>query len=165
MDRSNCDLSLIGEPPCWGSGELPLFPQSWERALSNFDIFTHSSQLGRVELKGKSLVAARDLCGSNWVREIRKLKSIESNLPLGDLVVALVSEAIMQFPDDLDLPITSVNSVGISGGNALPFRIRTCDALTAAGLYSDEGIGEVLAGTYLNYIRKSMTWPWFWILQ
>lgn len=154
MDRSNCDLSLIGEPPCWGSGELPLFPQSWERALSNFDIFTHSSQLGRVELKGKSLVAARDLCGSNWVREIRKLKSIESNLPLGDLVVALVSEAIMQFPDDLDLPITSVNSVGISGGNALPFRIRTCDALTAAGLYSDEGIGEVLAGTYLELHQK-----------
>ena len=154
MDRSNCDLSLIGEPPCWGSGELPLFPQSWERALSKFDIFAHSSQLGRVELKGKSLVTAKDLCGSNWIKEIRKLESIESNLPLGDLVVSLVSEAIFQFADDLDVPITSVNSVGISGATALPFQIRTCDALTAAGLYSDECIRGVLAGTYLEFFQK-----------
>ena len=154
MDRSNCDLSLIGEPPCWGSGELPLFPQSWARALSKFDIFAHSSQLGRVELKGKSLVNAKDLCGSNWVEKIRKLESIGSNLPLGDLVVSLVSEAVFQFADDLDVPITSVNSVGISGGTTLPFQISTCEALTAAGLYSDEGVRELLAGTYLELLQK-----------
>ena len=134
MDRSNCGLSLIGEPPCWGSGELPLFPQSWRRALSKIDIFAHSSQLGRVELKGKSLVTAKDLCGSTWVKEIRKLESIESDLPLGDLIVAFVSDAVVQFSDDLDLPITPINSVGISGGTALPFQITTCDALTAANL-------------------------------
>lgn len=154
MDRSNCDLSLIGEPPCWGSGELPLFPQSWERALNKFDIFAHPSQLGRVEPKGKSLVTAKDLCGSNWVEKIRKLESMESNLPLGDLVVSLVSEAVFQFADDLDVPITSVNSVGISGGTGLPFRIRTCEALTAVGLYSDEGVRELLAGTYLELHQK-----------
>lgn len=154
MDRSNCDLSLIGEPPCWGSGELPLFPQSWERALNKFDIFAHSSQLGRVEPKGKSLVTAKDLCGSNWVEKIRKLESIESNLPLGDLVVSLVSEAVFQFADDLDVPITSVNSVGISGGTGLPFQIRTCEALTAVGLFSDEGVRELLAGTYLELHQK-----------
>ena len=154
MDRSNCGLSLIGEPPCWGSGELPLFPQSWRRALSKIDIFAHSSQLGRVELKGKSLVTAKDLCGSTWVKEIRKLESIESDLPLGDLIVAFVSDAVVQFSDDLDLPITPINSVGISGGTALPFQITTCDALTAAGLYSDEGIRNMLAGTYLELLQK-----------
>lgn len=154
MDRNNCDLSLIGESPCWGSGELPLFPQSWARALSKFDIFAHSSQLGRVELKGKSLVNAKDLCGSNWVEKIRKLESIESNLPLGDLVVSLVSEAVFQFADDLDVPITSVNFVGISGGTWLPFQIGTCEALSAVGLYSDEGVRELLAGTYLELLQK-----------
>jgi hypothetical protein len=154
VDRSNCGLSLIGEPPCWGSGELPLFPQSWRRALSKIDIFAHSSQLGRVKLKGKTLVTAKDLCGSAWVKEIRKLESIESDLPLGDLIVAFVSDAVVQFADDLDVPITPINSVGISGGTTLPFQINTCDALTAAGLYSDEGITNVLAGTYLELIQK-----------
>ena len=75
-------------------------------------------------------------------------------MPLGDLVVALVSEAVLQFADELDIPITSVNTVGISGGIALPFQISTCDALTAAGLYSDEGVRGVLAVTYLELFQK-----------
>ena len=154
MDRSNCDLSLIGEPPCWGSGELPLFPQSWAGALSKFDIFAHSSQFGRVELKGKNPVTAKDLCGSNWVKSIRKLESIDSNLLLGDLIVSLVCEAILQSLDDIDLPITSLDVAGISGGLAMPFRISTCDALLDAGLYSDEGIREVLAGSYLELFQR-----------
>lgn len=154
MDRSNCDLSLIGEPPCWGSGELPLFPQSWTSALSKFDIFAHSSQLGRVELKGENIIIAKDLCGSNWVTNIRKLQGIDSDLLLGDLIVSFVCEAILQFLDDIDLPITSFNVAGISGGLALPFRISTCDALINAGIYSDEGIWEILAGTYLELFQR-----------
>ena len=154
MDRSNCDLSLIGEPPCWGSGELPLFPQSWARALSKVDLFADFSQSGRVALKGKNPVTAKDLCGSNWVKGIRKLESIESKLLLGDLIVSFVCEAILQSLDDIDVPITSINLAGISGGIALPFRISTCDALIDAGLYSDERIRGVLAGTYLELFQS-----------
>lgn len=148
MGRSNCDLSLIGEPPCWGSGELPLFPQSWSRALSKVDLvgISYKSKIQKTFL-------TPDFCNNNWVANVRKLESTESDLLLGDLIVSLASEAITQDTADINIPILSTNLTGISGGMTLPFRMNTCNSLIEAGLYSERGITELLSGTYLELLQ------------
>jgi len=154
VDRSKWSLSLVEEPPCWGSGELPLFPVAWKRALKKFAAILHDDQLVGIEVPRKYDFVAERLCSVEWTKEIRKLEKTDTNRLLGDLLVSQVCQAVLVSPDDIDLPITPINLAGIVGGTTLPFRISTRDALLEAGLYSDEGICVALSGTYLEMFQR-----------
>ena len=155
MGRNNCDLSLIGEPPCWGSGELPLFPASWARTLRkiNLESIVGNSDNG-LEWKSHQRVTSEELSGSDWVSKVRKLESVNSKLLVGDLVISAFGRAISQDSNDLDIPIIGVNLLGLSGGSRVPFLLKTRDSLIDVGLLTDIGIAELLSSTYFELLER-----------
>ena len=155
MVRNNSDLSLIGEPPCWGSGEIPFLPSSWTRALSKVDLIGVVDNLGTaIESNSNKPIATRDLCGNNWVSKFRKLKNVDNDLQLCDAIIAVLGKAFVHDSSGIDLPIIDSNLAGVSGGVKLPFRVETRDALVEANRFSDQGISELLSGTYSELFER-----------
>ena len=155
MGRSNCDLSFIGEPPCWGSGELPLLPPSWARTLRKISLngIVKDPDNG-LEWRSDKRVKSEELCGSDWTVKVNRLKSIGRNLQVGDLVISALGQENIGDSIDIDIPIVELDLAGVLGGSKVPFQIKTRDALLAVGLFSDDGITELLSGTYLELMRR-----------
>ena len=155
MVRNNSDLSLIGEPPCWGSGEIPLLPSSWTRALSEVDLIGVVDNLGNaIKSSSNKTFATRDLCGNGWVSKFRKLKNVDNDLQLRDAIIFVLRKAFAHDASGIDVPIIDSNLAGVSGGAKLPFRVDTRDALVEANKFSDQGVSDLLSGTYLELFER-----------
>jgi len=155
VGRNNCDLSLIGEPPCWGSGELPLLPQSWARALRKISLNSIVKDLGNgLEWQSDKRVKSEELCGVDWASKVKNLKSVDRSFRVGDLIISALCKENFDDSTALDIPIVELNLAGIPGGSKVPLQIKTRDALIAVGLFSDDGINELLSGTYLELIQR-----------
>lgn len=155
MVRNNSDLSLIGEPPCWGSGEIPLFPSSWASALSEVDLIGVVDNLGNaIKSSSNKTFATRDLCGNDWVGKFRKLNNVDNDLQLCEAIISVLSKEFARNANGIDVPILDSNLAGVSGGAKLPFRVETRDALVEANQFSDQSISELLSGTYLELFER-----------
>jgi hypothetical protein len=155
VGRNNCDLSLIGEPPCWGSGELPLLPPSWARALRKISLNSIVKDLGNgLEWQSDKRVKPEELCGVDWASKVKNLKSVDRSFRVGDLIISALCKENFGDSTALDIHIVELNLAGVPGGSKVPLQIKTRDALLAVGLFSDDGINELLSGTYLELIQR-----------
>jgi hypothetical protein len=149
---------LVQEPPCWGSGEIPLLPAEIKRALRGVQLsgvaFVGTAKKPASSKNEKKLMLA-DFAEETWVQAVKGFSWDAQQSTMVDLVVRELDETFFNKPHEFEVPVLAKRLDRAGGITSLPFELRTWSILENHNLRSSHELLVLLQGTFRE-IREQL---------
>lgn len=136
---------VFEEPPCWGSGEISLFPQPLQRMLrtTSISLVNNRRTKKRTNKSPEPIVLPLSiLAQSNWATFLKGPALDLQGFSVLDAGVAELDRLFEKNPDAFDVPVLTKPIDQVGAIMQLPFEVGTWELLASGGIAQP---GEVLA--------------------
>jgi hypothetical protein len=139
------DHWLLAEPPCWGSGEIPLLPTEVARRLRSAEV--HGLKGLRAP---RPPLMLSEFANANWTSSITLYESEDKESYVVDLVVDSLRNRIERWPLGFNLVIIPEQLDGIEELSRIPLLVDSVNQLRKIGKFDDSGIRQLLSSTFIE---------------
>lgn len=149
MSKPRTEQALLPEPPCWGSGEIPLIPAGALRRL------TASAVVGVKTRKGSDApLLLSVLSDQGWTRHVASYDPEDSELTLVDLVSRSLEMQFMRRPTNFDFVVIPEQLADVPHLQRIPLLSSTVLRLEAIGKWSNDGLAEIMTSTLIEAYER-----------
>lgn len=136
---------LLSEPPCWGSGEIPLLPAGAAKRLKSAEVY------GLKGLRApRPPLLLSTLASAEWTSQVTLYECEEEDKYLADLVVDSLRRRIDLWPLSFNFVVIPEQLAGVEQLVHIPFLVDTVQLLRGIGKFDDSGIRQLLSSTFLE---------------
>jgi len=139
------DHRPLSEPPCWGSGELPLLPPEAAKRLKSTQV---NGLIGQRAHRPPPFLSS--FAAANWASHIASLKCQDKDKYLADLVIESLHDRIKLWPLTFNFVVIPEQLNGVEHLGKIPFRVDTIERLGEMRKFDDSGLRQLLSSTFLE---------------
>lgn len=145
MSSQKPDNALLSEPPCWGSGEIPLLPVEAARRLKSAEVYgSKGLRAARPPLMLSSLASV------DWTSHVAGYECEDDEKCLADLVVDSLRIRMERWPLSFNFVVVPDQLGRVERLTCIPFLVETVERLGEIGKFDESGIRQLLSSTFIE---------------